>query len=112
GAIVLGDNDGYVFGGRLLDVLGTTDETVAKRVLATAAADDVVRSLRGGLSGVVRPAAGNLSGGQRQRLLLARCLVADPPTLILIEPTSAVDAHTETLVVDRVRAARAGRTTV
>jgi ABC-type multidrug transport system fused ATPase/permease subunit len=39
-------------------------------------------------------------------------LLADADVLLLVEPTSAVDAHTESVIADRVRAARAGRTTV
>ncbi len=41
-----------------------------------------------------------------------RALLADPDVLLLVEPTSAVDAHTEALIAARVRAARRGRTTV
>ncbi|MDX3352464.1 ABC transporter ATP-binding protein [Streptomyces sp. ME01-24h] len=54
----------------------------------------------------------SLSGGQRQRLALARSLVADPQVLVLDEPTSAVDTHTEARIAQGLRALRAGRTTV
>ena len=44
--------------------------------------------------------------------MLARALTIDPEILVLVEPTSAVDAHTEARIAARLRAHRAGRTTV
>ena len=44
--------------------------------------------------------------------MLTRVLAADPEVLVLVEPTSAVDAHTEARIASRLLRHRAGRTTV
>ena len=75
-------------------------------------AEDVLDALDGGLDGEVAERGRSFSGGQRQRLVLARALLTDPEILVLVEPTSAVDAHTEARIAARLRDHRAGRTTV
>lgn len=77
-----------------------------------AAATDVVGGLAHGLDTELPERARTLSGGQRQRVVLAAALRADPEVLILDEPTSAVDAHTEAAIAVRLAAIRRGRTTV
>jgi ABC-type multidrug transport system fused ATPase/permease subunit len=51
----------------------------------------------------------NLSGGQRQRVALARALLSDTPVLVLDDPLSAVDTHTELAILERLREAVADR---
>jgi ABC-type bacteriocin/lantibiotic exporter with double-glycine peptidase domain len=69
-------------------------------------------ALPDGLDADVEEKGRSFSGGQRQRLILVRALLADPAVLVLVEPTSAVDAHTEARIADRLREHRAGRSTV
>lgn len=52
-----------------------------------------------------------LSGGERQRISLARAFLKDAPILILDEPTSAMDAGTEGLVMEALERLMRGRTT-
>lgn len=53
-----------------------------------------------------------LSGGQRQRTSLARGLIKDAPVMILDDSVSAVDAVTETDIVETIRTGRNGKTTI
>ena len=85
---------------RLIEAIGIAD------------AGDVLTSLSEGLAGMITEKGRSLSGGQRQRVALTRALLTEAPTLVLIEPTSALDSHTEARVAAQVHRARAGRTTV
>jgi ABC-type multidrug transport system fused ATPase/permease subunit len=102
--------DDYLFAQTLGETL-RVDEARALAAIDTAGAGDVHSSLGSTMDGEIHNAGRNLSGGQRQRLRLARALAADAEILLAVEPTSAVDAHTESLIAERVAAARAGRTT-
>ncbi|MFM1796993.1 MAG: hypothetical protein RL733_774, partial [Actinomycetota bacterium] len=81
--------------------------------IASASAVDILDSLEGdGYSAEVVERGRTLSGGQRQRLALARTLFVDAPVVVLDDPTSAVDAHTEARIAQRLKSIRKGRTTV
>jgi ABC-type multidrug transport system fused ATPase/permease subunit len=113
--ILVADNEARIFSGRLADELSGARVVDAERVrstLRTASAEDVVDALPRGLDTVVAERGRDFSGGQQQRLRLARALLVDAPVLILVEPTSAVDAHTEARIGERLGPARSGRTTV
>lgn len=110
--IVVSDTGATLFSGRLGDRLDVSGTGGVERALDTASAADVLDALPDGLDTVLAERGRSLSGGQRQRLVLARALTGDPEVLVLVEPTSAVDAHTEARIAARLRAQRAGRTTV
>ena len=113
--ILVSDTGSMVFSGTLQEVVDpharlTLDD--AERVMRTAAAEDVYDAVPGGWQGRIDERGRGLSGGQRQRLVLARALGTDPEILVLVEPTSAVDAHTEAMIAERLAEQRRGRTTV
>ena len=80
--------------------------------LYTAAAEDIIEALPNGMAELIGERGREISGGQRQRLNLARALATDADVLLLDEPTSAVDAHTEAQIAARVTQLRQGKTTV
>ncbi|HEY6597207.1 MAG TPA: ABC transporter ATP-binding protein [Asanoa sp.] len=112
--ILVADNDARLFAGPLRTELDPRlrGEAAVSEALAAASAGDVVDALPDGLDTAVAERGREFSGGQQQRLRLARALVADPDVLVLVEPTSAIDAHTEARIAARLGGARRGRTTV
>ena len=85
-----------------------TDEEIDV-ALRTAQAD-FVRDLPWGLDTRVGEQGLSLSGGQRQRLALARAIIGRPQVLVLDDPLSALDVHTEALVEDALRRVLHGAT--
>ncbi|WP_226350663.1 ABC transporter ATP-binding protein [Pseudonocardia sp. ICBG601] len=115
--LLVAAHDAHLFTGTVLDnVTAATGDgapgsaTVA--AMAAARADQAVEALPQGADTPVTSRGSSLSGGQRQRVALARALAADPPVLVLHDPTTAVDAVTESEIAARLREHRTGRTTV
>ncbi|WP_031152486.1 ABC transporter ATP-binding protein [Streptomyces xanthophaeus] len=114
-AILVAHHDADLFEDSLLaNVRAATDATAADvaPALAAATADDVAQALPEGVDTVLTERGRSLSGGQRQRVALARALAADPPVLVVHDPTTAVDTVTEARIATRLRDLRRGRTTV
>jgi ABC-type multidrug transport system fused ATPase/permease subunit len=113
--IVVSEADPVLFSGPLRSELDPWSRSSDERILEAigiADAQDVLDALPEGLDTAVDERARSFSGGQRQRLVLARALLSDADILVLVEPTSAVDAHTEARIARRLHYARAGRATV
>ncbi|MDG4766014.1 ABC transporter ATP-binding protein [Solwaraspora sp. WMMD406] len=90
--------EGTLRGNLLIRAAGRGDDGAVAplaEALAAASADDIVAGHPAGLDHQVTDRGASLSGGQRQRLGLARALLANPPILVLHDPTTAVDAATE-----------------
>ena len=114
--ILVSEPDPLLFAGTLrgeLDPWGrSSGDAAIMEAVSIANAEDILDALPEGLGATVEERGRSFSGGQRQRLVLARALLSDAEVLVLVEPTSAVDAHTEARIADRLRQARAGRTTI
>jgi ATP-binding cassette, subfamily B, bacterial len=86
------------------------DEVIA--AAKAASAHDFIMGLPNGYETLVGERGMKLSGGERQRISLARAFLKDPAILILDEPTSSLDMHTESEILDTVQELAKGRTTV
>ena len=107
-AVLVADHDADLFAGTVGDNVAAWHPRPVHDALAAAQAG----GLADGADTVVAAQGRNLSGGQRQRVALARAIAADPPVLVLHDPTTAVDAVTEAAVAAGLRAARRDRTTL
>ena len=73
---------------------------------------DEIEALPAGFATRVGERGVQLSGGQKQRIALARALLNEPTVLIMDDPLSAVDAKTESHILDALERAGEGRTVI
>ncbi|MBA9088715.1 ATP-binding cassette subfamily B protein [Fontibacillus solani] len=92
--------------------LQDASDEVIMDAIRTAAFDQDLGTLSDGLDTLVGEKGVALSGGQKQRVSLARAFIADPDILILDDALSAVDARTESRIINNIRTQRSGKTTL
>src|SRR3989454_2866001 len=88
----------------------TMDEVV--RAATAAKAHEFITSLPNGYDTLVGERGMKLSGGERQRISLARAFLKNAPILILDEPTSSLDVHTEAAILETIQELMKGKTTL
>lgn len=93
-------------------MLGSTRDDMLDAVVRAAALDTTIAELPHGLQTGVGEGGRHVSGGQRQRLALARALIHAPDGLVLIDPTTSIDAATTAAIAERMGELRVGRTTL
>ena len=74
--------------------------------------DSNIKEFSQGYGTVLGERGVTVSGGQKQRISIARALMKDAPILILDDSVSAVDTKTERTILENLRSARAGKTTI
>ncbi|SDE64673.1 ATP-binding cassette, subfamily B [Fontibacillus panacisegetis] len=92
--------------------LQDASDEVIMDAIRTAAFDQDLGTLSDGLDTLVGEKGVALSGGQKQRVSLARAFIADPDILILDDALSAVDARTESRIINNIRTQRSSKTTL
>ncbi len=113
--IVVSEIEPRLFSGELrLELVphGATTDARILDALEASSALDILDALEDGLNSNVEERGRGFSGGQRQRLSLARAILMESEVLILVDPTSAVDTHTEGRIAARLGDVRRERTTL
>src|SRR3984957_19107232 len=88
---------------------GATEEEIVEAA-KLANADEFISRMPDGYKTLVGDRGDTLSGGQRQRIGIARAIIRNNPILILDEPTAALDAESERLVIEALERLMKGRT--
>jgi ABC-type multidrug transport system fused ATPase/permease subunit len=116
GQFALVSQDPVLLAGTVMENIAVGREGASREEVERAArraqAHEFIAALPEGYETVLGERGVNLSGGQRQRIAIARAFLRDAPVLVLDEPTSAIDAHTEGDLMESLAELSRGRTTV
>jgi ATP-binding cassette, subfamily B, bacterial len=93
---------------------GRSDATEADIIRAATAADahNFIQALPDGYDTEIGERGRRLSGGQGQRIAIARAMLRDAPVLLLDEPTTGLDVHSSTRLIEPLHRLMAGRSTI
>ncbi len=115
-AFALVQQETFLFNDTILDNVryGQPDAPMDRVIAAATAANahEFITRLPDGYDTKVGERGVRLSGGQKQRISIARAFLADPPVLLLDEPTSSVEPESEAAIIAALDRLMAGRTTV
>ncbi len=91
---------------------GSAPDQEVENAAQTACIHDTILSFEHGYETVIGERGITLSGGQRQRVAIARAVLKRAPVLILDDAMSAIDAETETMILDALKTRRGRATTL
>ena len=108
--------DNFLFSDTIAHNIGFGVEDATRedidRAAALADVRDNIVDFKDGYETVLGERGVTVSGGQKQRISIARALLKNAPILILDDSVSAVDTRTEKIILDNLKASRAGKTTL
>ncbi|WP_308636389.1 ABC transporter ATP-binding protein [Paenibacillus silvisoli] len=108
--------DGFLFSSTIRDNIAfykrSAELSLVEKAAKHAKIHESIMSFPDGFETKLGERGVTLSGGQRQRTALARGMMMDAPILILDDSVSAVDAVTETAIIETIRKQRRNKTTV
>lgn len=108
--------EGFLFSGTVLDNLRFRTPDMAKEEVVNIAKElgthDAIMSLTDGYETTILEGGSSISEGQRQIVSITRALIADPKILVLDEPTSSLDVHTEHTIQAAIEKLITNRTTI
>ena len=108
GTIAFATQDDNLISGSILEniCLGLDEELIDQSLLANAielcGLTELLASLSSGINTQIGEDGSKLSGGQRKKISLARSLYSNPKILILDEPTSSLDFHSEKEIISLI----------